>query len=334
MLNFKNNILYLRNSISKAGPIFAVIILSIFLSIVTDNFFSFANFMNILKQTTVNSLVAFGMLLIILTGGIDLSVGSIVAISACMMGVFLKAGVNSPFILIVICLVTGISAGTINALLYTKLNLPHPFISTLATMQIYRGIALIITGAAPITGFPEGVTYLGFISINQIPLCFIVVILMLVIFSILLNKTALGRKIYTVGGNPEAALLSGINVKAVHNFVYIVCGVMCAVAALILTGRVGTAFPLSGEDYAMDAIASCVIGGASFSGGKGTISGTLVGALLIQMMRNGLNLLGAQSDIQMVVIGVVIIFAVYIDVLKNSSEEKAKRLARAKSNKA
>ena len=322
----------IRGILEKSGPLIAVSILSIILAVATDNFLTLDNWMNLFRQTAINAMIAVGMLIILLTGGIDLSVGSICALSACLMGVAMKSGVNSSAVLIVICVGVGALCGLINGALYTKLHLPHPFIATLGTMQIFRGLALIVTASAPITGFPKGVTWLGFESIGDFPLCFIAVILVFLFFGYFLNNTALGKKIYSVGGNTEAARLSGINVENVQMFVYIIAGLMSGVAALILTGRVGTALPTTGQDYAMDAIASCVIGGASFNGGKGTVSGTLVGALMVQIVRNGLNLLGQQSDVQQVVIGAVVITAVFIDVRRGISDAKAKRAAQAKAH--
>jgi ribose transport system permease protein len=312
------------------GPLIAVVLLSVVLTISSQQFLSWDNWMNIFRQTAINSLVSLGMLMVLLTGGIDLSVGPVVALSTCTMGVLMKAGVTSPALLLASCLAVGLLAGTINGLLFTQLELPHPFVSTMGTRQIFRGLALLITGAAPIAGFPEAVNFIGFESIGGFPLCFLLVIVIFAIMGIFLSQTALGRKIYSVGGNKEAARLSGINVKKTLNFVYIMSGLMASVAGIVLIGRVSTAYPLAGETYDMDAIAACVIGGASFLGGKGTVSGTLIGALLIAVIRNGLNLLGAQSDTQYIVIGAVIIFAVLIDVLRTKTEEKARKAAQAK----
>lgn len=321
-----------RGFLEKCGPLVAVVLLSIILAIATDTFLTIDNWMNLFRQTAINAMIAVGMLLILLTGGIDLSVGSICAFSACLMGVLMKNGTRNPVILILVCLGVGALCGLMNGVLYTRLNLPHPFIATLGTMQIFRGLALIITASAPITGFPTAVTWLGFQSVGGFPVCFIAVILVFVFFGYFLSNTSQGKKIFAVGGNTEAARLSGIHVKNVQTFVYIIAGLMSGVAALILTGRVGTALPTTGQDYAMDAIASCVIGGASFNGGKGTVSGTLVGALLVQIVRNGLNLLGQQSDVQQVVIGAVVIIAVYIDVRRSAMDAKAKRAEQAKAH--
>ncbi|HWQ80011.1 MAG TPA: ABC transporter permease, partial [Anaerovoracaceae bacterium] len=289
------------------------------------------NWMNILRQTSINALIALGMLMVLLTGGIDLSVGPVCALTGCVMGVMLKAGVNNVFLLIVAGLAVGVVAGTINGLLFTQLELPHPFVSTMGTRMMFRGLALLITGAAPISGFPDAILFLGYANIAEyFPVGFLLVIIIFIIAGVFLNRTALGRKIYSVGGNKEAARLSGINVKATLNFTYIMSGLMASIAGIILLGRISCAFPLAGETFDMDAIAACVIGGASFLGGKGTVTGTLIGALLIAIIRNGLDLMGAMSDTQFVVIGAVIIGAVFLDVVRTKAEERTRRMAQAR----
>lgn len=313
------------------GPLMAVVLLAIILTIVSNRFLSLTNIMNILRQTSINALIALGMLMVMLTGGIDLSVGSVCVLTGCVMGVMMKSGVTNDFVLITAGLSTGLLAGTINALLYTQLELPHPFVSTMGSRMIFRGLALLITGAAPIAGFSPAILYMGYNNIAKvIPACFLLVIILFALNDVFLNKTALGRKIYSVGGNREAARLSGINVKRTLNFSYIMSGCMAAIAGIVLLGRISTAHPAAGETYDMDAIASCVVGGTSFLGGKGTVAGVLAGAMLIGVINNGLDLLGAQTDSKMLVIGGVIIGAVYLDVVRNKAEEKARRLAQAK----
>ena len=313
------------------GPLAAIIILMIILSIVSQQFLTIGNLMNVLRQTSINAMVSLGMLMVLITAGIDISVGPMVALSSCVAGVLLQNfGVTNPVILILAALATGILCGLINGLVFTKLRLPFPFVSTMGSRQIFRGLALLITAAAPIGGFPDGVTFFGSANIGEFPVCFLIVIIIFVIVHIFLTRTALGRNIYSVGGNKEAARLSGISLDKTITFVYVMSGFMCAIAGLIMIGRVGTATPLAGETYDMDAIASCVIGGASLNGGKGTVVGTLIGALLIAVIRNGLNLLGAQTDMQYIVIGAVIILAVFIDVVRGAGAEKNRLKERAK----
>ncbi len=313
------------------GPLIAVFLLSIVLSILSERFLSLDNWMNILRQTSLNALISVGMLMVLLTGGIDLSVGSVAALTGCVMGVLMQAGVNNPAILITAGLATGLLTGLFNGFLFTQLELPHPFVSTMGSRMIYRGAALLITGAAPISGFSTAITFLGYRNVGGIfPISFVLVIVIFVIINVFLNRTALGRRIYSIGGNKEAARLSGVNVKRTLNFAYMMSGLMASIAGIVLIGRISSAFPIAGETYDMDAIAACVIGGASFFGGKGTVIGTLIGALLIAIIRNGLDLLGAQSDAQFVVIGSVIILAVLIDVVRTKTEEKSRRLAQAR----
>ncbi len=317
-----------KEILSKLGPLLALVLVSLVLAVGTEQFMTMRNITNIMRQASINSLIAAGMMMVILTGGIDLSVGSLVAFSACVMGVMLKNGITNPLLLLIGGFGSGIMVGYINGILLTKLRLPHPFISTIGTRNIFRGLALLITGASPISGFPDSIQYPGTGSIFLgIPVSFIIVLAVYLGIHLFLNKTALGRHIYAVGGNKEAARLSGLNVDKILVIVYSLCGFMCAFAALVMIGRLNTAFPLAGTTADMDAIASCIIGGVSFMGGKGTIGGTLIGSLLITVIRNGLNLVGASADMQLVVIGLVIIVAVYVDVLRASAEAKSKRLA-------
>jgi ribose transport system permease protein len=320
--------------INKMGTLFALLILGVILSAVTPNFLKITNIMNILKQTAVNALIASGMLVCLITAGIDLSVGANAITCACIMGMLLEfAGIHNPVILILAALGTGTFVGWSNGMLLTKLHLPHPFVSTLGMKNILCGIALLVAKTKMISGFPSEVTWLGSFSVfttNQfpgIPMAFIAVILFFCIFHIFLSKTTLGRSIYCVGGNVEAARLSGINSDAVLIFCYSLSGFMCGLAGIVLVGRTGIANPAAAiQPYETDAIAACIIGGASFMGGKGTIWGTLVGALLIAVIRNGLTLLNAQSDIQYIVIGSVIILVVLIDITRERMAAKTQRM--------
>lgn len=315
-----------RDVFSKFGSLLGLVILCAILTIASSDFLTLPNVMNILRQSAINCLISVGMLLALLTAGIDLSVGSVLALSMCVMGIASKAGIN-PFICILICIATGLLLGLLNGLMLTKLKLPHPFISTLGMQNIARGLALIITAASPISNFPKAIQYLGGASIGPVPVSIILVIIVFVIFSIFLNRTATGKHIYAVGGNLEAAKLSGINIDKTLILVYTLSGCMAALGGLVLTGRVNAVFPLAGLGYDTDAIAACIIGGASFSGGSGTVWGTMIGAMIMAVLRNGLNLLGVSSDMQTVVIGFVIIFSVYIDVLRHQAEKKAKTVA-------
>ncbi len=312
----------IKNYLSKFGPLIGLVILTTVLTFLSDKFLTMNNLMNIARQSSINALLGIGMLLPILTAGIDLSVGSILAVSIMVMGIVSVTMGMSPFLGILVCLAVGAGFGLLNGLLLTKLRLPHPFISTLGTMNIARGIALIVTAAAPIAGFPYMIQFLGREFLGPIPVSFILVIAVYITFHIFLTRTQTGRYIYAIGGNKEAARLSGINVDRVLVIVYTISGLMAGLAGLVMVGRVNSAFPLAGLSYELDAIAAVIIGGASFFGGVGTVWGTLIGAMIIAVLRNGLNLLNVSSDFQMTVIGVVIIAAVYVDVLRQRKSKK------------
>mgnify|MGYP001194578862 FL=1 len=311
-----------RNFLKKFGSLLGLIILSVSLAILSPDFLQADNIMNVARQSSINALLALGMLLPILTAGIDLSVGSLLALAICSTGIFvIKWGMN-PILGILLCLAIGALGGWLNGIMLTKLKLPHPFISTLGTMNIFRGIALIITGASPIFGFPTVINYVGNNDLGIVPISFILVILIYFVFHVFLTRTSTGRYIYAIGSNKEAARLAGIPVDKVLILVYTLSGLMAGLAGLVLIGRTNSASPIAGLSYELDAIAAVIIGGASFFGGVGTVWGTLIGALIIAVLRNGLNLLGTTSDLQVVVIGIVIIAAVYVDVLRQRSAKK------------
>jgi ribose transport system permease protein len=236
-----------------------------------------------------------------------------------MLGIF---GVNmqmNPMMAILLALAVGTLIGFFNGLLLTKLRLPHPFISTMGTKMIARGLALAVTAAQPISGFAPSIQYFGSGSLGPVPASVILVAVVYGIMFIFMTRTSTGRHIYAVGGNVEASRLSGINVHRVLLIVYSLSGFFAALAGLLLVGRVNAAYPLAGTDYETDAIAAVIIGGASFSGGVGKILNTVIGVLIIAVLRNGLNLLNVNSAYQTVAIGVVIILAVYLDVIRQKS---------------
>ncbi|MDQ0285972.1 ribose transport system permease protein [Desulfofundulus luciae] len=318
----KNKSLFSKETLYNLGALLGLVLLCIVLSILSPKFLTLDNLMNIAGQASINAIIAVGMFLAILTAGIDLSVGSILALSTMVMGVLnVNLGLN-PILSILACLTLGALLGLTNGILLTRLNLPHPFISTLGTMNMARGLALVITGAAPVSGFPESIQFLGAAFAGPIPVSFILVAVLYTGMYFFLNRTTIGRYIYAVGGNPEASRLSGIDVKKILNLVYTISGFTAALAGLVLVGRVNSAYPLAGLGYELDAIAAVIIGGASFFGGIGTIGGTLIGAILIAVLRNGLNLLNVSADWQTFVIGAVIIAAVYVDILRQRAAKK------------
>lgn len=321
--------------LSKLGTLMALAILMAVFSFCSSSFMTLGNIMILLKQASINCLIASGMLVCLITGGIDLSVGYNCVLCSCVIGVLVQNfGITSPWLLIPAGILSSTLVGFINGTLLTRLDLPHPFVSTLGVKNMVWGVALLITASTPIGLANKGIDPVLFLGGKTIfpeflgfPVSFILVLVIYGIFHVFLNKSALGRQIYCVGGNPEAARLSGIRSKNVLTFVYSLSGFMCGLAGVVLCGRIGTASPVEGATFDTEAIAACIIGGASFSGGKGTIWGTLIGALLMATIRNGLNSMQAPKAVQYVVIGAVIVSAVTLDVVRNKMEAKARRLA-------
>lgn len=312
--------------IARFGALFGLIILVLVLTFASPVFMSVDNVSNIARQMVVNALLALGLLLAILTAGIDLSVGSILAVSMCTLAILaIKLHVN-PYLAMIIALAVGLLFGWLNGILLTKLHLPHPFISTLGTMNVARGIALIMTAASPISGFDRAgapqVLFPGAGMVGPVPVSLFVIVVIYIIFHIMLTRTPFGRHIYAVGGNVNAARLSGVNVSKTLVGVYTISGLMAGLAALMLAGRTNSGFPNAGMGYELDAIAAVIIGGASFAGGSGTVYGTAIGVLLIAVLRNGLVLLNVPTEWQTVAIGLVIIGAVYVDVLRRRAGKK------------
>lgn len=287
---------------------------------------AFNNLMSVLKQTTFTALLSTGMLLCLITAGIDLSVGANATFCACICGMLVKGGMTNSLVLIVIAIVAGILIGLINGLLLTRLHLPHPFVSTLGMKNFLWGASLLVVSSQMVSGFPDGVMALGSATIGGFPVSFIVVVVIYVIMHILLTRTSLGRSIYCAGGNMEATRLSGINAPNVLTFCYALSGFMAALAGIVSIGRSGICNGANAiQPYDTDAIAACVIGGASFMGGKGTMIGTMIGALIIATLRNGFTLLSIDSAVQNMVLGLVIIGAVLLDVTRESMAVKARR---------
>ncbi|MDN6623770.1 MAG: ABC transporter permease [Acidipropionibacterium jensenii] len=296
------------------GALVGLIVLCVALFIATPAFLTVSNVINIGIQTAVVAILAFGMTFVIITAGIDLSVGSLVAFSAMTCAwMCSNAGLPGPLTL-VIGLLAGLVAGAISGLGIAYAKLPA-FIATLAMMSIARGLTLVISDGTPIAT-PESVNWLGG-DIGPIPVPIIMMALAWLVCWFLLSRTVLGRSLYAIGGNPEAARLSGLPVKKTLVTVYALSGVFAALAGLVLAGRLSSAQPQAGVSYEMDAIAAVVIGGASLAGGAGKASGTFIGAVLLAVIRNGLNILNVSSFWQQVVIGCVIAVAVGFDVFRN-----------------
>ena len=299
------------------GPLIGLVLLCVFLSFSTDTFLSMRNFLNVMDQITVLGVMAVGMTLVILIGGIDLSVGSVLALSGMVMG-YLGNSREWPFVIaILVALIASAACGLTSGLMVTRLRMPA-FIATLAMMSIARGIASIITNGEQIVGFPDWfsnlaiIRHFGFLTVTVGLMVAITLIAWIV-----LSFRPVGRALYALGGSQEVARLAGIPVRQYTIWVYVICGALAGLAGVILSARLDSSQPSSGLGYELDTIAAVVIGGASLSGGVGSIGGTAVGVLIIGFLRNGLNLLQVSPFVQQVVIGVVIAVAVAADTMRN-----------------
>ncbi|NMO97336.1 ribose ABC transporter permease RbsC [Paenibacillus lemnae] len=302
----------------KLGPLLGLIILILIVSVLNPSFLEPLNILNLLRQVSINALIAFGMTFVILTGGIDLSVGSILALSSAFVANMMVAGVDPILAIIIGCAAGGVM-GLVNGLMITKGNMA-PFIATLATMTIFRGLTLVYTNGNPITGLGDSLAFqlFGRGYLFGIPVPAITMLVTFAVLWVVLHKTSFGRKTYAIGGNEKASLVSGIKVPRVKIMIYSLAGMLSALAGAILTSRLNSAQPTAGTSYELDAIAAVVLGGTSLAGGRGRIVGTLIGVLIIGTLNNGLNLLGVNSFYQMVVKGIVIAIAVLLDRKKSA----------------
>ena len=305
----------IKELLIKYKSLVALLGLVIVVSILSPSFLSSDNLFNILRQTSVNAIIAAGMTFVILTGGIDLSVGSILAISGAVMASMLVSGQSMIFSVIIAIVIGGI-VGFINGFVISKGKL-QPFIATLATMTILRGLTLVYTQGKPITlGSGELAVSFGQIGggkIFGVPTPALIMIVVFLVCAYILNNTKMGRYTYALGSNEEATKLSGINTDNIKIWVYTISGILSAVAGIIITSRLFSAQPTAGTGYELDAIAAVVLGGTSLTGGKGKISGTIIGALIIGILSNALNILDVSSYYQMMVKGAVILIAVLLD---------------------
>lgn len=307
-----------KDKVKNYGSLFALIIMMVGLSIVSPVFLTVSNLRNVIMQVAVIAVIAEGATFIILTGGIDLSVGAVLGVA----GVF-AAGVmrdtGSTFLAVLTCIGVAVAFGILSGVLISYGNLPA-FVATLGIMSIARGMAFIYTHGKPISNFPDSFRLLGAGSILGIPVMIIAVFFLYAIMYIVLKKTSFGRITCAIGSNEEATKLTGIDTKKYKVLVYTMAGFLTGIASLMYIGRINSGHPNSGTGYELDAIAAVVIGGTSLSGGKGSIIGTIIGALIMGVIKNGLNLLNVDSYYQNVVIGLIIILAVLLD--QNSKKKK------------
>jgi len=297
------------------GILMIFIVMCVVLIISTEQFLVEDNIFSVLRQISFIAILAIGECLVIITGGIDLSVGSIFAMSSVVAAMSMAQWGASVVVGIIIGLVVGAIFGLANGLFITKLRLP-PFIATLGTLSIARGLAYGVTGGYPISSLPQAFKYIGQGYIGPVPFPVVLLIFLGIIYTVFLRKTVLGRRIYAIGGNEETARVSGIKVKNVKLIVYVLSGVMASISGMATAGRLGVAQSTAGQGYELEAIAAVIIGGASVTGGIGTVFGAIIGAAIMGVLKNGLVLLSVSAYWQQAIIGCVIILAVSMDQLR------------------
>lgn len=305
------------------GIIVAFLVLCVFLSVfpkTSGSFFTRQNIFNVLRQISTNLFLACGMTMVIILGGIDLSVGSIIALSGCISaGCVARYNLPLPIALLMGLLV-GLLVGMFNGAVISKTTIPA-FIVTLATMNIAKGLAYVYTGGSPVRVVTKEWQFLGAGYVGIFPTPVVILVIVLIITAIIMNKTKMGRHMYAVGGNQQAAEFSGIKVEKVKFFVHAFSGLMAGLAGIVLASRMYSGQPTAGDGAEMDAIAAVVVGGTSMAGGSGKIGGTIIGGLIIGVLNNGLNLLNVNSFWQYVVKGVVILLAVFLDYFRNKRKK-------------
>jgi ribose/xylose/arabinose/galactoside ABC-type transport system permease subunit len=303
--------------LSKYGVYFAFVLLTTSMAVVSAPFRTLSNVENILQQTSVNGILAVGMTFVVITGGIDLSVGSVLALSGTVAASFAHPDSHCLAIAVLLGLATGLVSGMVNGILIAKKRLA-PFIVTLGMMTVARGVALVYTNGRPVIDLSDSYNKIGGGFAVGIPFPAIIFLAVVLLGAFILHFTRFGRYVYAVGGNELAAKISGINTDRILIGVYALTGALAGVAAIVLSSRVMSASPATGAGYELDAIAAVVIGGTSLSGGVGSVGGTIVGALIIGVMNNGLDLLNVSSYWQQIIKGLIIVLAVLVD-------KKAKR---------
>lgn len=306
-----------RMLMNELGALIALIMLCVVMTLLSPSFLTTVNLLNILMQISVISIIAIGMTFVILMGGIDLSVGSVMAFSGLLLGLMMKnLNVSIP-IAILLCMMAGTIIGFINGFLITKFKLP-PFIVTLGIMSIARGASYTITGGQPVYSFDERFLKIAG-NVFKIPIPVIIMFAVFILAAYILKFTRLGRYTYAIGGNETTCILSGISVNRYKIIIYSMLGFLCSVSAVILTARLDSAVPVAGDGAELDSIAAVVIGGTSMMGGEGKISGTLIGSLIMGVVSNGLNLMIVPQGMQRMVKGAIIIIAVCIDIVRKNN---------------
>jgi len=302
----------------EASVAMMIILVVIFLSFANEYFLTPRNILNVGRQASVVAIVALGQALVIIARGLDLSVGSVLGLSA-VISAFVAQATGNQVLALGAGLGTGIAVGMVNGLLFTRLNI-NPFIATLGTLSVARGLALLITGGIPIS-YSGWAQYIGAGRIFEVPVSLILMLLLAVVFHIFATHTRIGRNIYAIGDSPKAARLAGINVEGTRLLVFVLCGLLAGLGGIILAGNLASANPDLGRGYELDVIAAVILGGTALSGGRGTIYGVVLGALLMALLSNAFVLLGISAHWQVVTKGLVIILAVGIDGFRRGREE-------------
>ena len=301
-----------------------IVLIYLFFAIIDASYMSWDNFLLILQQSTINGIIAVGMTFAIMTGGIDLSVGAVYGIVIVAIAKMTTSGWD-PVISLLVGLLLGCAAGCLNGIFVTKLKL-QPFIATLGTMDIFRGVAYVVTDGVPIIGVPDDYRVLFNTKLsNGIYIYVFVFLAVALVMGILLAKTRLGNYLYAVGGNEEAARLSGVSIDWVKIRAYMICGFFAALAGSIGLSNLGSGNPTAGEGYELDAIAACAIGGSRMAGGKGSILGTVFGALLLAALKVGMIILNINTFYQYIVTGAIIVIAAFFEVIQAKLESRIKK---------
>ena len=320
-LSWKTGRGYSNDSLQKITAAAALLLMCIFFSFASQYFLRVDNLLTIAMQTAITAITAYGMTFVIISAAVDLSIGSTIAVTGVVMAMLVKAGMPI-WSAIIICIAVGSLIGALNGFLVSKMLLP-PFIATLGSQMALRGLSLVITDARPVyvDNSPQFklLAQTKLFSIIPIPVLYMLVLGLVAAF--ILRKVVIGRNIFAVGSNEEAARLSGINTVKVRIFAYLFSGCMAAIAGILLASRVNSGQPTIGVGYEANAIAAAVIGGASMRGGHGSISGTILGAFIMGVLMNGLNLMNVSQNWQVFATGLVVIFAVYIDKIRRANSE-------------
>lgn len=309
-----------KDLFNKYGILLVFLILFVLLTVITNTFFTSRNLINVLKQVSINGIISVGMMCVLLTGGIDLSVGSIVALSGIVATTFAHPGEYPVIGPIILGVLAGAACGVVNGTLVAFLNLPA-FIATLGMLSVASGVALVLSKGRPISNLSEQFRYIGGGSILGLPILIYILAAVFLIGYLILSWTKFGRYLYAIGGNEEAAKASGLSVARIKLFVYMISGICAGLAGTVLASRINAGQPNSGEGYELDAIAAVVIGGTSLNGGIGKISGTILGVLIVGVINNGMDLLNISSYYQKIVKGSIIVLAVLLDrITKNKNK--------------